>query len=433
MWQTLFYIPAHVHGYPMFGFGLLLGIWAVVSVGILGWNIWRHGVGAEVWGYLPILLLFGAAIVFVLPAISEPEGLPIRGYGVMMLLAVVSGTWLAIYRAQRIGIDADFVFSLVFWMVVPGIIGARAFYVIEYWPEYWQRFTTPGGGIGPLIGGILDLTKGGLVVYGSFFGGILGGWLFLRKHRIPWLAIADLMAPSMMLGLAIGRIGCLLNGCCYGAVCEHQWAVTFPASNHGEFSPPYRAQVERGQMYGFRLSADPESLPKILAVEKQSPAERAGLKSDDLLKTINGYALTNTGQAFRVLVEAFQNQQALHIERANGPPLTVAAVAQPPRSLPVHPTQAYSTIDALLLCLLLLAYSPFRRRDGELFALMLSIYPVTRFFVEGLRTDEAAVFGTGLSIAQNISMLLLLFALGLWIYILRRPKGVFIKESAAAS
>ena len=88
--------------------------------------------------------------------------------------------------------------------------------------------------------------------------------------------------------------------------------------------------------------------------------------------------------------------------------MTIDAIRPPAKSLPVQPSQPLSTIDALLLCLLLLAYDPFRRRDGELFAIMLTIYPITRFLIEGLRSDEAAVFGTGLSIAQCVSLLLLL-------------------------
>ena len=92
-----------------------------------------------------------------------------------------------------------------------------------------------------------------------------------------------------------------------------------------------------------------------------------------------------------------------------------------PRSLAVHPTQLYSTIDALILCFLLLFYDRFRRRDGELTALMMTIYPITRFLIERIRTDEAAIWGTGLHISQNISLGLLVVAIGLWIYILRRP------------
>ena len=70
--------------------------------------------------------------------------------------------------------------------------------------------------------------------------------------------------------------------------------------------------------------------------------------------------------------------------------MRLPAIEIPARSLPVYPTQIYSSLDALLLTLLLLAYDPFRRRDGELFALMLSVYAMTRFLIEILRTDEAA-------------------------------------------
>ena len=78
-----------------------------------------------------------------------------------------------------------------------------------------------------------------------------------------------------------------------------------------------------------------------------------------------------------------------------------------PRACPFHPTQLYSTIDALILCFLLLAYDRFRRRDGELTALMLTVYPITRFLIEKLRDDEAAKLGTGLHISQIISLGLL--------------------------
>jgi phosphatidylglycerol:prolipoprotein diacylglycerol transferase len=102
-----------------------------------------------------------------------------------------------------------------------------------------------------------------------------------------------------------------------------------------------------------------------------------------------------------------------------------------PRSLPVHPTQLYSTIDALILCFLLLAYDPFRRRDGELTALMMTVEPITRFLIEGIRTDEAAIWGTPFTISQNISLAFLAVAIGLWIYILRRPAKLAFGQQTA--
>ena len=88
----------------------------------------------------------------------------------------------------------------------------------------------------------------------------------------------------------------------------------------------------------------------------------------------------------------------------------------------IHPTQVYSTINALLLCLLLLLYDRYHTRDGQVFALMVSIYPITRFILEEIRIDESDVLATGMSISQNVSILLLVAVVGLWIYILRQPR-----------
>jgi phosphatidylglycerol:prolipoprotein diacylglycerol transferase len=364
--------------------------------------------------------MLGAIVLWVLPVLCKPQGLPIRGYGVMIMFGVIAGTLLAAWLGKRRGLHPDVVVSMVFWMLVPGILGARAFYVIEYWPEYAKAYTMPGGGLGPLLGGIVNIAEGGLVVYGSFFGGVAGLIFFVRRHRLPLLAMADLLAPGMVLGLAIGRIGCLMNGCCYGAVCDYPWAVRFPAE-----SPPYCAQVERGQMYGFTLSGHPKVEPRVLAVRPDSHADKAGLKKGDLLLEMNGEKTPTMQQAFGAISQAFHEGQPLTLViQGKGTRVVPAIEPLPERSLPVHPTQIYSTIEGLCLCLVLLIATRFHRRDGEVFALLISIYPVTRFLVETLRTDEAAIAGTGMSISQNVSLLILACAAALWFYLLRQPKGV---------
>jgi phosphatidylglycerol---prolipoprotein diacylglyceryl transferase len=419
MRTTLFFIPMEVGGWPVFGPGLLLAIWALASLALLTWLAWRQGWNADTWGYVPILLLVGAIIRWMLPVLCVPQqGLPIRGFGLMNMLGVIAGTSLAAWRAKRRGLDPDLIFSLAFWMLVPGIIGARAFYVTEYWKtEYLPAYTAPNGSLGALVAVVVNLTQGGLVIYGAFFGAVVGVILFVRKYKLPLLPLCDLITPSMVLGLALGRVGCLLNGCCFGGVCDHGWAIEFPAD-----APAYLAQIRSGQMYGFKLTRDLKAEPSVVAVIPDSPADHAGLKPDDLLKSINEYALPTSDYASAVLEQAFYQHQPLQIERENGPAVTVPALDPPKHSLPVHPTQVYSVLDGLALCLALLLFSRFSRRDGAVFALLMSTYPVTRFYIESLRSDEAPIFGTGMSISQNVSLVLLVGAVVLWIYIFRQPK-----------
>ena len=93
----------------------------------------------------------------------------------------------------------------------------------------------------------------------------------------------------------------------------------------------------------------------------------------------------------------------------------------PPRSLPVHPTQIYSAINATLLFLVTMAYFPFRQRHGQVIALLLSLYAITRFLLELIRTDELA-FAAQMTISQNVSVWIGIGMVILWVYIMRQPK-----------
>ena len=429
MHQTLFHIPNQIGSLPLFGFGLLLAVWAVFSVALLAWLARRQGFNADTLSYVPLLVLVAAAIWGLLPALCDQDhGLPIRGYGVMLLVAVSSAVALAIHRAKRLGQDPDMVFALAFWSFIPGILGARLFYIIEYW-ETFLRPSADAPELGATLRAMVNVSEGGLVVYGSLVGGLLGLLFFVRKHRLPLLATCDLIAPSMMLGLALGRIGCLLNGCCFGGPCDAPWGLSFPPG-----SPPYRSQVERGEMYGFHISGNGHAEPVVLAVDPDSPAAAAGLAKDDRLRNINGYEIRFAGDVHEVLYyKAFSEHKPLTILTADGRRIDIPAVAKPPRSLKIQPTQIYASLNALVLCLFLLAYDPYCRRDGQLFAMLITIYPLTRFLLEIIRTDESPIWITGLSISQNVSLGLLLLAAVLWTTILRRPpRKAFLDDARPA-
>jgi phosphatidylglycerol:prolipoprotein diacylglycerol transferase len=354
--------------------------------------------------------------------------MPIRGYGVMLLAGIVAGVTMAVYRARQVGVDQEVILSHTIWLVISGVIGARVFYVVEY----WERFA--GQSLNRMLADVVNIPEGGLVIYGGFIGAAIGFLAFTAKEKLPVLATADLIAPSLMIGLALGRIGCLLNGCCYGGTTDRPWAVTFPkyssrfeadAPNAAvRYSPPYGDQASRGEMHGFRIDSLGNQPAVVTRVDADSPAAAAGLKAGSVIDSINGDRIKSLEQAKGLIVDAFNAQKELRLTLVSGQSLKIAPVPPPPRSRPVHPTQLYSAIDAALLGWLLWAWYPFRRRDGEVIALMLTIHPITRFLLEVIRTDEPAVFGTGMSISQNISLVLLVFAAGLWWYIERQPRGL---------
>src|SRR5262245_51497554 len=163
MCSELFRVPYVWSGVPIFGFGLLLAIWAVAGAISFTTSVRRHGWTGETWGLVPLLALTGAAIIW-LPKLF-PEGLPVRGYGLMVLLGTVSGVALATYRARQVGLNHELIWSLAFWMFIGGILGARLFYVIEYWN---QRFRSDS--LATTIFRVLDFPEGGLVIYGALLG-----------------------------------------------------------------------------------------------------------------------------------------------------------------------------------------------------------------------------------------------------------------------
>jgi phosphatidylglycerol:prolipoprotein diacylglycerol transferase len=329
-------------------------------------------------------------------------------------------------RARRYGVDPDLMLSLATWLLPAGIVGARVFYIVQYWEEKFRQPT-----LWETIVAMLSVTEGGLVVYGCMLAGSVALIAFIYRYRLPGLALTDLIAPSVVLGMGLGRVGCFLNGCCYGGLCDLPWSVSFPWN-----SPPHISQVERGMLYlhGLQLGDDLAAAPVILHVEPGSSAERAGLQAGQRIATINEVPVKNVGGAEFLLLQTYGEGTPLSIALADGsPPKHWQIEGPPPRSLPVHPAQLYSAIDALLLCFFLLAYDPYRRRDGELAAIVLTIYPITRFLIEIIRVDEAAVFQTGLSISQNISVAILVGGLGLWAYLFCRPRGLAWPRPLAAT
>ena len=149
-------------------------------------------------------------------------GFNIYWYGVLVAIGFVVGLWTASRRALHAGIQGEIVADLGPWLLLGTLVGARALYVFSYWRESFA---------GKPLWELFNIRSGGLVYYGGFIGASLACILYVRLKKLALWKIADILAPSIALGYAIGRVGCLMNGCCYGRPTNLPWALHFPADH----------------------------------------------------------------------------------------------------------------------------------------------------------------------------------------------------------
>lgn len=246
------------------------------------------------------------------PILFEIGPLTIHSYGVMLALAFVVGIWFATHQAKRAKVPASVILDLSFVILITGVIGARVLFVLLNLDYYSKH---------PLE--MIMFWQGGLVYYGGIILGVLCAILFLRVRRLDVWKITDVYAPSLALGQAIGRIGCLLNGCCFGKTTDLPWGI--------KFSPGSMASYEQF--------------------------------SQGLIKSANEYSLL------------------------------------------IHPTQLYSSLNALIIFLILVLVGRKKKFDGEMFLLFLLLYAITRFGIEFLRGDDRGpIFFNFFSISQLIGV-----------------------------
>lgn len=150
------------------------------------------------------------------PEICKIGPVTIYSYGLMLAAAFIISTTLASSRAKKENIDSDIVFNLCFFSFIFGVVGARVFYVIEHISEYIRN---------PIE--LIMVQHGGLSWFGGLILGSLSGVIFLKNKKIKIYRVLDLLAPFICLAQAIGRIGCLLNGCCFGKE-SAQHGIYFP-------------------------------------------------------------------------------------------------------------------------------------------------------------------------------------------------------------
>jgi phosphatidylglycerol---prolipoprotein diacylglyceryl transferase len=257
MRQTLLYLPERLGGYPLWGFGWGFAALVILVTVLVLRGAWQDQLGKTIrdwgltWGLAAFLLLVALPALEKMPAVMASDdlpnhGVPIRGYGVMLAVAVGSGLWLAAARSRLRGIHPDVIYPLAVWVILGGIAGARLLFVIQNLSDYRD------GTVLQILFQLVNIAGGGLVVYGALLGAGVAFFLFTWRHKLPRLALADVVAPSLILGLAIGRIGCFLNGCCWGGISNIPWAVSFPKD-----SPPYLSHLHRGLIQVANLQSLP--------------------------------------------------------------------------------------------------------------------------------------------------------------------------------
>jgi phosphatidylglycerol:prolipoprotein diacylglycerol transferase len=302
-------------------------------------------------------------VLFEIPGL----GLPIYGFGLMMVLGFLSGIWLARRRAEQLGIDPEIISNLGMICLIGGIVGCRLLYVVHFWSEdFAPRFAREGFLPGLLH--VIDVRSGGL----EFLGGLVLTTLlvvgYVTWKRLPLGTLMDILVPSLALGHALGKVGCFLNGCCYGAVCEPAFptAAVFP-------------------------------------------------KNEAVVRTID--------REGREITETRPTGSQPFVDHVAQKHWLAYAPGVPQGSLPVHPTQLYEMTGDLILVVLLTVYFGHRRRPGEVVALYFLLYAPERFVLEFVRTEprDVQVFGLVTTVHQAAAAVLTIAALGVWLWLRRGP------------
>jgi len=140
----------------------------------------------------------------------------IKSYGLMMALSFVLGYLLSVRRGAKFGLSSEVILDLVFGVFVSSLIGVRLMFVLTHLADFnpWYR--------------IFFIWDGGLTLYGGIGLATLTVWFMTRRRNIPFLVMADIFSPGVILGIGITRLGCFLAGCCFGNPTDCACGITFP-------------------------------------------------------------------------------------------------------------------------------------------------------------------------------------------------------------
>ncbi|HTY08726.1 MAG TPA: prolipoprotein diacylglyceryl transferase [Candidatus Edwardsbacteria bacterium] len=182
----------------------------------------------------------------MLPDILTIGPLTLHSYGLMLAIAFLAGTAVIQRLAKPRGMDADAILDFALVVMVAAIVGSRAFYVLSHLDDYRANYWS-----------MLAVWEGGLTFYGGVLLAVPAAILFMRRRKLPLWPLADLVAPAFALGVGFGRLGCFLNGCCFGRPSTLPWAVRFPANSAAgaTLGCPVQPTQLYESLFGFALFA----------------------------------------------------------------------------------------------------------------------------------------------------------------------------------
>jgi len=286
----------------------------------------------------------------------------LKSYGLMMVIGFLAAVSLIRHLSRNITPDPQLITNAALYSLIGGVFGARVFYVLHHFGDFKNAPSS-----------IFAIWNGGLELLGGVILAVAIILFYLIYHKLPIRRYLDILAIGLMLALVFGRIGCFLNGCCFGKPTELPWAVRFPYNSFA-----YRSQINPN-------------------LERGRPDPQLILPQDEYISFID-----KDGHWHPKLYEYLTDQQKIEVTTGKY------------RCLPVHPTQLYSSAAGAVSCLILFLFWRRSKKAGKIltkpgctFSLMFILYGFTRFFMEFLRDDNPFEFD-GLTISQNISIAMII-------------------------
>jgi len=173
------------------------------------------------------------------PEIIHIGSFPINTYGVFLAIAFLCGILVTVKLAERDGLPRQKIYDLSLWMLLAGLIGSKILMLFTE-PEYREN---------PLQLISLDFLRSGGVWYGGLLGGVLVGYLLMKRYHLPWWKTADAFAPGLAIGNFFGRQGCFAAGCCWGKPTTLPWGVKFSDLGHQITGVPTDTYLHPTQLY----------------------------------------------------------------------------------------------------------------------------------------------------------------------------------------